>query len=142
MECLGVTVYEISITPVVELIFKMIRHDPAVEDITFENCQTWARKYLDLAVCAKHGAMDLGTGDLSELQRGYCTMYGDHASHFGVNAGVPKTLIDFLLSWTRNHFFNEETRVRDVLGRILEKEISAELRVHCPAGKSRKRRRS
>jgi NAD+ synthase (glutamine-hydrolysing) len=134
MQCLGVTVYEISITPVVELMFKMIGHDPAVEDITFENCQTWARKYLELAVCAKHGAMDLGAGDLSELQRGYCTMYGDHASHFGVNAGVPKTLIDFLLSWTRNHFFNEETRVRDVLGRILEREISAELRSPLPGG--------
>lgn len=134
MRCLGVTICEISITPLVEAVFKMTGHDSSIEDIAFENCQAWARKYLELAFCAKRGAMDLGSGDLSELQRGYCTMYGDHASHYGVNAGVPKSLISFLISWTRDHFFKDERKVREALGRILEKDTSAELRSPSPDG--------
>ena len=64
-----------------------------VEDLTFENVQAWTRKMLLFAAASQERGIDLGTGDLSELALGLATYGGDHMSHYGVNAGVPKTLI-------------------------------------------------
>jgi NAD+ synthase (glutamine-hydrolysing) len=71
--------------------------------------------------------MVLGTGDLSELLIGWCTMFGDHASHYGINAGVPKTLITYLIRWSSDVIFAKEAEVQAVLTDILATEISPEL---------------
>ena len=68
----------------------------------------------------------LGTGDLSELLIGWCTMYGDHASHYGINAGVPKTLISYLLEWTAVVLLADMKDLPEVLKDILAMEISTE----------------
>ncbi len=93
----------------------------------FENVQAWSRKHVLFAVSGLEGAMVLGTGDLSELLLGWCTMFGDHASHYGVNAGVPKTLISFLIRWTAEVIYAKEEGVKAVLLDILDTEISPEL---------------
>ncbi|MEY4744645.1 MAG: hypothetical protein RL272_590 [Candidatus Parcubacteria bacterium] len=93
----------------------------------FENVQAWSRKHVLFSVSGLEGAMVLGTGDLSELLLGWCTMFGDHASHYGVNAGVPKTLISFLVRWTAEVIYEKEAGVREVLLDILDTEISPEL---------------
>jgi NAD+ synthase (glutamine-hydrolysing) len=73
--------------------FGALGHDPHVEDLTFENVQAWTRKLLLFATAGQAGAIDLGTSDLSELALGFATYGGDQMSHYGVNAGVAKTLI-------------------------------------------------
>lgn len=93
----------------------------------FENVQAWSRKHVLFSVSGWEGAMVLGTGDLSELLLGWCTMFGDHASHYGVNAGVPKTLISFLIGWTAEVIYAKEEEVKAVLKDILATEISPEL---------------
>ncbi len=93
----------------------------------FENVQAWSRKHVLFSVSGFEGAMVLGTGDLSELLLGWCTMFGDHASHYGVNAGVPKTLISFLIGWTAEVIYAKEPEVRAVLKDVLDTEISPEL---------------
>lgn len=95
--------------------------------MTFENVQAGLRTdYLFRLANQRHGFV-LGTGDLSELALGWCTYgVGDHMSHYGVNAGVPKTLIQYLIRWTvqTGQFAGEAARV---LTSILDTEISPEL---------------
>lgn len=93
----------------------------------FENVQAWSRKHVLFSVSGLMGGMVLGTGDLSELLVGWCTMFGDHASHYGINAGVPKTLISFLIRWTADVIYAGEDAVKAVLYDILDTEISPEL---------------
>ncbi len=93
----------------------------------FENVQAWSRKHVLFSVSGLEGAMVLGTGDLSELLIGWCTMFGDHASHYGINAGVPKTLITYLIRWSSDVIFAKEPEVQAVLTDILATEISPEL---------------
>ncbi|QQG46602.1 MAG: NAD(+) synthase [Candidatus Niyogibacteria bacterium] len=94
---------------------------------TLENIQAWARKHILFSVSVKEGGFVLGTGDLSELFIGYCTMFGDHASHYGINAGVPKTLISYLLRWAADTIFAEESGFRESILDVLETPISPEL---------------
>ena len=93
----------------------------------FENAQAWSRKHVLFSVSGWEGAMVLGTGDLSELLLGWCTMFGDHASHYGINAGVPKTLISYLIRWAAEVIYEKEPEVKAVLLDILDTEISPEL---------------
>lgn len=93
----------------------------------FENVQAWSRKHVLFSVSGLEGAMVLGTGDLSELLIGWCTMFGDHASHYGINSGVPKTLITYLIRWSSEVIFAKEPEVQAVLTDILATEISPEL---------------
>ncbi len=127
---LGATFREIKITPVVEQIFRDLGQDSNVEDLTFENVQAWTRKIFELAIACREQGIDLGTGDLSELMLGWCTMFGDHAAHYGVNAGVPKTLISYLIRWSADEVFKDELRVREALLDILATPISPELLRH------------
>ncbi|MEY4723576.1 MAG: hypothetical protein RLZZ324_1089 [Candidatus Parcubacteria bacterium] len=94
---------------------------------TFENVQAWCRMHVLLATASLHGGIVLGTGDLSELMLGWCTMFGDHASHYGVNAGVPKTLISFMIAHSADVVFKKDTKLRKVLASILDTPISPEL---------------
>lgn len=124
------TFLEIGITPIVEQVFKAIDYDRSDLSLVFENCQAWTRKLLELAVaCQRHG-IDLGTSDLSELMLGWTTMFGDHAAHYGVNVGVPKTLVSYLIEWTADEIFKDEPAVQEVLHDILATEISPELLPH------------
>jgi NAD+ synthase (glutamine-hydrolysing) len=121
---------EIRIAPIVDQVFAAIGYDPAELGLVFENCQAWTRKLLELAVACRQRGLDVGTGDLSELMLGWTTMFGDHASHYGVNVGVPKTLVSFLIEWTADEIFKQEPEVQRVLRDILATEISPELLPH------------
>jgi len=99
MKALGITTREIPIGPSVTQHFKDIGHDPAVQDTTYENSQARERTQILMDVANQVGGMVIGTGDLSELALGWCTYNGDHMSMYGVNAGVPKTLVKHLVRW-------------------------------------------
>jgi NAD+ synthase (glutamine-hydrolysing) len=125
---------ERSIVELSEAVFAAIGHPPAREDLTFENVQAWLRKLLLFATASQQGGIDLGTGDLSEIALGWCTYGGDHLSHYGVNAGVPKTLISYLIEWAAEVIFRDEPEVQRVLRDVLATPISPELRRPNQAG--------
>jgi NAD+ synthase (glutamine-hydrolysing) len=131
MSALGVTVEEIDIRPTAELMLKEIGHPYAdgepVYDVTFENVQAGLRTDYLFRLANQRGGIVLGTGDLSELALGWATYgVGDQMSHYNVNAGVPKTLIQHLIHWVvSSGQFEDE--VGEVLMEILGTEISPEL---------------
>ena len=127
IRAVGATFREIDIKPAVRQFFGDIGHSEDKKDLVYENTQAWTRKLEELATAAQVRGIVLGTGDLSELALGWCTMFGDHASHYGVNAGIPKTLISYLIRWTADVVFEQEKAVRDVLLDILDTPISPEL---------------
>jgi NAD+ synthase (glutamine-hydrolysing) len=131
MEALGTTHETIDITPAAEQMLKDLGHPYArgeeVYDVTFENVQAGLRTDYLFRAANQRGGIVLGTGDLSELALGWCTYgVGDQMSHYNVNAGVPKTLMQHLIRWviTTNQF-DEDTD--EVLKAILDQEISPEL---------------
>jgi NAD+ synthase (glutamine-hydrolysing) len=130
IQAVGADLLEIKIAPIVEQIFAAIEYDPRELGLVFENCQAWTRKVLELAVSCHRRGIDVGTSDLSELMLGWTTMFGDHAAHYDVNAGVPKTLITYLIGWTADEIFRDEPAVQKVLHDILATEISPELLPH------------
>lgn len=97
----GAKLQLVDITELSKAVFFAIGFDPATEGETlvFQNVQAWMRKNVELSMAAHRGGMVVGTGDLSELMLGWCTMFGDHASHYNPNGGVPKTLIRYLIEW-------------------------------------------
>ncbi len=104
MAALGVTADELDITPTAELMLREIDHPYArgeeVYDVTFENVQAGLRTDYLFRIANQRGGIVLGTGDLSELALGWATYgVGDQMSHYNVNAGVPKTLIQHLIRW-------------------------------------------
>lgn len=99
MQALGVTVREVPIAAAVTQHFHDIGHDPAVHDVTYENSQARERTQILMDIANQTGGMVLGTGDLSELALGWATYNGDHMSMYGVNAGVPKTLVKHLVRY-------------------------------------------
>lgn len=98
MESLGVTIRKIPIAQAVELHFTEIGHSPEIHDVTYENSQARYRTLLLMDIANEVGGIVLGTGDLSELALGWATYNGDHMSMYGINAGVPKTLVKFLVN--------------------------------------------
>ncbi len=125
MEALGISTREISIAEAVTLHFKEIGHDPSVRDVTYENAQARQRTYLLMDIANQTGGMVLGTGDLSELALGWATYNGDHMSMYGVNAGVPKTLVRHLVRWLAEKAGSEV--VRKALIDVADTPISPEL---------------
>jgi NAD+ synthase (glutamine-hydrolysing) len=136
---LGVTLREIGIREASHAMFAAIGHDDAVEDVTFENVQAWTRKMLLFSVASQVRGIDLGTGDLSELALGFATYGGDHMSHYGANAGVPKTLISELIRWAAEVVFRDEPAVAAALREVLDTPISPELLRPDPSGEIRQR---
>ena len=122
---LAVNSREISILAASRQHFQDIGHDPAVQDITYENVQARERTQILMDIANKEGGLVVGTGDLSELALGWCTYNGDHISHYGVNAGVPKSLVKYLVSWYADKSDNDN--VRRILTDILDSPISPEL---------------
>ncbi len=136
---LKATAREIPITQLSEGVYQAIGHPPAREDVTFENVQAWLRKLLLFATASQEKGIDVGTGDLSEIALGFATYGGDHISHYGVNAGVPKTLISYLIRWSADVIFHDEPEVQHVLRDILDTPISPELWRPTAAGEIRQR---
>lgn len=136
---LQATPRDVAITQLSEAVFKAIGHPTDVENATFENVQAWLRKLLLFASASQHQGIDIGTGDLSEIALGFATYGGDHMSHYGVNAGVPKTLISYLIRWVADVIFRAEVGVQQVLRDILETPISPELLRPTAAGEIRQR---
>ena len=124
---LDCTFREIEIRSVSSDVFRAVGHDPEVENLTFENVQAWARKFMLFSVASQEKGIDIGTGDLSELALGFATYGGDHMSHYGVNAGIPKTLITTLIAWASEQIFADEPAVQEVLGRVQAMPVSPEL---------------
>ncbi|MDN7120821.1 NAD(+) synthase [Nocardioides sp. ChNu-153] len=128
---LGVTFEEIDITGAARQMLTDLGHPYAqgeeVFDITFENVQAGLRTDYLFRLANHRGGIVLGTGDLSELALGWCTYgVGDQMSHYTVNSGVPKTLVQHLIRWVMGAgLFEDETNA--VLGEILEQEITPEL---------------
>ncbi|HEX8420721.1 MAG TPA: NAD(+) synthase [Sphingomonas sp.] len=131
MNALGVTAEEIDIRPAARRMLEDMGHPFAagepVYDVTFENVQAGLRTDYLFRLANQRGGLVLGTGDLSELALGWCTYgVGDQMSHYAVNAGVPKTLIQFLIRWCiRTDQYDPATDA--VLTAILAQEISPEL---------------
>ncbi|WP_405911423.1 NAD(+) synthase [Streptomyces longwoodensis] len=132
MRALGVTAAELDITPTARLMLKEMGHPFAegepVYDVTFENVQAGLRTDYLFRLANQRGGIVLGTGDLSELALGWSTYgVGDQMSHYNVNAGVPKTLMQHLIRWvvSSGQFDDEETD--ETLTAILDTEISPEL---------------
>jgi NAD+ synthase (glutamine-hydrolysing) len=123
MKVLGVTIRDISIVPAVNQHFSDIGHDASVHDVTYENSQARQRTYLLMDIANQTSGMVLGTGDLSELALGWATYNGDHMSMYGVNAGVPKTLVKYLVRW----FADNDSNVTTLLNDIIDTPISPEL---------------
>ena len=124
MVALGVTCREISIVPACEQHFKDIGHDASVHDATYENSQARERTQLLMDIANQTGGIVVGTGDLSEMALGWATYNGDHMSMYGVNAGVPKTLVRSLVVWAAK---NKLEGVREILLDIADTPISPEL---------------
>lgn len=131
MESLGITWEELDIRPAATQMLTDLGHPfgrgEEVYDVTFENVQAGLRTDYLFRAANQRGGIVLGTGDLSELALGWCTYgVGDQMSHYGVNSGVPKTLMQHLIRWvvSSGQF---EGAVNDTLTEILAQEISPEL---------------
>ena len=130
-QALGVTFEEIDIRDTARLMLQTIAHPfssgEEIYDVTFENVQAGLRTDYLFRLANQRGGIVLGTGDLSELGLGWSTYgVGDQMSHYNVNAGVPKTLIQHLIRWviSSGQF---ESQVDEVLQSVLDTEITPEL---------------
>jgi NAD+ synthase (glutamine-hydrolysing) len=128
---LGVTFEEIDIKPAAEQMLKDLDHPAAAGgatyDVTYENVQAGLRTDYLFRIANQRGGIVVGTGDLSELALGWCTYgVGDQMSHYNVNAGVPKTLVQHLIRWAMDSGQFDDA-ANQVLGEILDQEITPEL---------------
>jgi NAD+ synthase (glutamine-hydrolysing) len=139
-ESIGASIETIDIRPAATEMLTQLGHPFAegepVHDVTFENVQAGLRTDYLFRLANHHGGMVIGTSDLSELALGWATYgVGDHMSHYAVNAGVPKTLIQHVIRWVVGHEGDGSTDLssdaRAVLQSVLDTEISPEL---VPAG--------
>jgi NAD+ synthase (glutamine-hydrolysing) len=135
-EAIGATIETIDIRPTATEILRGIGHPAAdgepLYDVTYENVQAGVRTDLLFRLANRHGGIVIGTSDLSELALGWATYgVGDQMSHYAVNAGVPKTLIQHLIRWVIADGAGVGERTATVLQAVLDTEISPEL---VPAG--------
>ncbi len=125
MALLGVTAEEINISEACRLHYRDIGQNEAQHDLTYENAQARERTQILMDVAGRKNGLVVGTGDLSELTLGWCTYNADHMSMYGVNAGVPKTLIRWMIeSLIKSRLFPESA---EVLSDILQTPVSPEL---------------
>ena len=129
-KCLGVSLQTISIEAAVTRHFEDIGHPIDRYDATYENAQARERTQILMDLANKHNGLVIGTGDLSELALGWCTFNGDHMSMYHVNAGVPKTLVRWLVEWAADNEFSGPAT--EVLHSICQTPITPEL---LPLGK-------
>ena len=125
MEYLKVSYHEVPIRDAVMQHFRDIEHDPDNHDITYENAQARERTQILMDMANKYNGLVVGTGDLSELALGWTTYNADQMSMYGINAGIPKTLVRFLVEYEAENYFSDS--VRDILKDILDTPVSPEL---------------
>jgi NAD+ synthase (glutamine-hydrolysing) len=126
MKSLGITTREISIKDAAILHFNDIDHDINVHDVTYENTQARERTQILMDIANQEQGMVIGTGDLSELALGWATYNGDHMSMYGVNSGVPKTLVRVLVKWVADNEEFDDTS-KELLYDIIDTPVSPEL---------------
>ncbi|MBO7191565.1 MAG: NAD(+) synthase [Elusimicrobiaceae bacterium] len=124
MKNLGITWREVDIKKACLQHFKDIGHDEKIKNAAYENAQARERTQILMDLANSTGGLVIGTGDLSELALGWATYNGDHMSMYGVNAGVPKTLVRSLVAWVSAQ---EKVAVKRVLQDVLATPISPEL---------------
>ncbi len=123
-EELGATLCTVDIREAVEVHFRDIGHDGSVTDVTYENAQARERTQILMDLANKEGGLVVGTGDLSELALGWATYNGDHMSMYGVNAGVPKTMLRHIVRYCADELGGG---VAKVLYDVLDTPVSPEL---------------
>jgi len=131
-QLLGVSLRVIPIDAAVRQHFVDIGHPEDRHDIVFENAQARERTQILMDVANQIGGLVIGTGDLSELALGWCTYNADHMSMYGVNAGVPKTLVRYLVAWCAEAEFSGEAA--EILDDICATPVSPELLPPTDAG--------
>jgi NAD+ synthase (glutamine-hydrolysing) len=124
-KALGVSIEEVDITKVANGMLADLKHDPELRDITYENVQARYRTNFLMNKANQLRGLTVGTGDMSESALGWCTFAGDHISFYNPNAGVPKTLVKYLVRWYAEKKASYEAR--EVLEDILDTPISPEL---------------
>lgn len=122
---LGVTLKEVDIREAVRLHFRDIGQDENRHDVTYENGQARERTQVLMDVANQLNGLVIGTGDMSELALGWATYNGDHMSMYGVNAGVPKTLVRHLVKYYSDTCGEKE--LSEVLEDVLDTPVSPEL---------------
>jgi NAD+ synthase (glutamine-hydrolysing) len=125
MKSLQITVKEISIVDACKQHFKDIGHDVDVHNLTYENTQARERTQILMDLANRLNGLVVGTGDMSELALGWATYNGDHISMYGVNAGIPKTLVRHLVKWVAENQIDETAR--ETLTDIIQTPVSPEL---------------
>ena len=125
METLGITIREVNIRAACEQHFSDIGLDPGDRSVTYENAQARERTQILMDIANQTGGLVIGTGDLSELALGWATYNGDHMSMYGVNCGIPKTLVRHLVRWVAAK--GPDEAARPWLLDILDTPISPEL---------------
>ena len=120
----GATFREIDIKAACLQHMNDIGHDPSIHDITYENTQARERTQILMDCANKEGALLVGTGDLSEMALGWCTYNGDHMSMYGVNAGIPKTLVRHIVKYVAEA---EGGKIAEILASVLDTPVSPEL---------------
>ena len=125
MEELGISIHEIPIRDMATQHLNDIGHDLNNHDITYENAQARIRTLVLMDLANKYNGLVVGTGDMSELALGWATYCGDQMSMYGVNAGVPKTLVRYLVRYAAENIFGE--RLRDILMDVIDTPVSPEL---------------
>ena len=126
MQTLGISQMEISIAKAVSQHFSDINHDANIHDATYENSQARERTQILMDLANKLNALVVGTGDLSELALGWATYNGDHMSMYGVNAGIPKTLIQYLVRYIAQlpEFVSERETLTDIVNTPISPELT------------------
>ena len=124
-QTLGTTLEEVDIKEAVTVHFRDIGQDPDKHDVTYENAQARERTQVLMDIANRTGGLVIGTGDMSELALGWATYNGDHMSMYGVNAGVPKTLVRHLVRYYADTCDNDT--LREVLLDVLDTPVSPEL---------------
>lgn len=122
---LGCTLLEIPIEDAVRVHFRDIGQAMEQQDVTYENGQARERTQILMDVANKEVGLVIGTGDMSELALGFATYNGDHMSMYGVNAGVPKTLVRHLVRYYADTCENAD--LTEVLSDVLDTPVSPEL---------------
>lgn len=125
MEELGISIHEIPIRDMATQHLNDIGHDLNNHDITYENAQARIRTLVLMDLANKYNGLVVGTGDMSELALGWATYCGDQMSMYGVNAGVPKTLVRYLVRYAAENIFGE--RLREILMDVIDTPVSPEL---------------
>lgn len=123
MNILGTTVREISIREACDRHFADIGHDKSIHDVTYENAQARERTQILMDIANQTGGIVIGTGDLSELALGWATYNGDQMSMYGVNAGVPKTLVKLLVARCAETMLDAKTILEDIIDTPISPEL-------------------